>query len=114
MGFRCLVNKLGRRLGIKVTSDAINNRLDSRSPCLIASEFGYCGNVDSAMIRNLNGAGAFIETHHPFNVGERVQLTFPLHYLDPPVELTGVVVWIGPDGVGVKFNDIDDPKKPVQ
>jgi len=36
-----------------------------------------------------------------------VQLKFPLHYLDPPVEITGVIAWIGSDGVGVKFNPIE-------
>jgi Tfp pilus assembly protein PilZ len=100
-------------VGLNDTSEAINDRSDIRNPCLIASEFGYCGNVDSAMIRNLNGDGAFIQIRHPFSVGEKVQLTFPLHYLDPPIEVTGVVAWIAADGVGVQFNTIDDRKAPV-
>ena len=58
-------------------------------------------------IRNLNGTGAFVETRKRFNAGEVVRLKFPLHYLDPPVELTGVIAWTGSDGVGVKFNPDD-------
>jgi Tfp pilus assembly protein PilZ len=83
------------------------DRSDIRNQCLIASEFGYFGNVDSALIKNLNGSGAFVETRKRFSVGEVVRLKFPLHYLDPPVELTGVIAWTGSDGVGVKFNPND-------
>lgn len=91
-------------LGFAVNPNAANDRSFVRNPCLIASEFGTIGKADSALIRNLNASGAFIETRKPFRVGEEVQLKFPLHYLDPPVKLTGVIAWVGSDGVGVKFN----------
>ncbi len=83
-----------------------NDRSDTRNPCLITSEFAYFGNVYSALIRNLNCSGAFIETQQRLNVGEMVRLKFPLHYLDPPIEVTGVIAWTGSDGVGVKFYPI--------
>ena len=104
MGIEEWLAKLSGRLGLKTNSAMLNDRSDTRNQCLIASEFGYFGNVDSAMIRNLNGSGAFIETRKRFSVGEVVRLKFPLHYLDPPVELTGVIAWTGTNGVGVKFN----------
>jgi len=93
----------GKRLGFASQPERVYRRSHIRNQCLITSEFGYFGNVDSALIRNLNGSGAFIETRQRFRVGEVVQLKFPLHYLDPPVEVTGVVAWTGADGVGVKF-----------
>ena len=93
----------GKCLGLKNKPARTHRRSHIRNQCLIASEFGYCGNADSALIKNLNGSGAFIETQQRFQVGEVVQLKFPLHYLDPPIEITGVVAWTGSDGVGVKF-----------
>lgn len=98
---------LGRLFGLKSDPALLYDRSDIRNQCLIASEFGYFGNVDSALIKNLNSSGAFVETGKRFSVGEVVRLKFPLHYLDPPVELTGVVAWTGSDGVGVKFNPND-------
>jgi Tfp pilus assembly protein PilZ len=95
-------------LGVVCDPKTPNERSGIRNQCLIASEFGHVGRVNSAMIRNLNAGGAFIETRHRFNVGEVVQLTFPLHYLDPPVEVFGVIAWTGADGVGVKFHSTDD------
>jgi Tfp pilus assembly protein PilZ len=74
---------------------------------MIASEFGHFGNAGSAMIKNLSASGAFIQTREHFKVGEVVQLKFPLHYLEDPIEVTGVVAWTGNDGVGVKFHPIE-------
>ena len=99
---------VARCLGVVGNPETLNDRSGVRNQCLIASEFGYVGRVNSAMIRNLNAWGAFIETRQRFNVGEVVQLKFPLHYLDPPVEVFAVIAWTGTDGVGVKFNSIDD------
>ena len=104
MGVRRWLSCALNCLGLAVNPTAANDRSFVRNPCLIASEFGTIGKADSALIRNLNGSGAFIETRKPFRVGEEVQLKFPLHYLDPPVKLTGVIAWVGTDGVGVKFN----------
>ena len=104
MGIEQWLVNLCRVLGLIPDSATLHDRSDIRNQCLIASAFGYFGNVDSALIKNLNGSGVFIETRKRFSVGEVVRLKFPLHYLDPPVELTGVIAWTGSDGVGVKFN----------
>ena len=104
MAIRRWLTRLERRLGLTSKHEPMNDRSGIRNPCLIASEFGTFGTIDSVMIRNLNGSGAFIETKRRFRVGEVVQLKFPLHYLDPPIKVTGVIAWIGVDGVGVKFN----------
>ncbi|MBC2712775.1 MAG: PilZ domain-containing protein [Desulfosarcina sp.] len=98
---------LGRLFGLKPDSEMVYDRSDKRNQCLITSEFGYFGYVDSALIRNLNRSGAFVETRQRFHVGEVVRLKFPLHYLDPPVEVTGVIAWTGSGGVGVKFNQTE-------
>jgi Tfp pilus assembly protein PilZ len=103
MGFKHWLNNAGKHIKGLSTSQRIYQRSHIRNQCLIASEFGSSGNRDSALIKNLNGSGAYIETRRRFRVGEVVQLKFPLHYLDPPIEVTGVVAWTGADGVGVKF-----------
>jgi Tfp pilus assembly protein PilZ len=103
MGFKHWLKNAGRHFKGPFESERAYHRSHIRNQCMIASEFGYSGNRESAMIKNLNGSGAYIETHRRFRVGEVVQLKFPLHYLDPPVEVTGVVAWTGTEGVGVKF-----------
>ena len=107
MGIEQWLMNLCRLLGLKQASAMPHERSGIRNQCLIASEFTYFGNVDSALIRNLNGSGAFVETRKRFSVGEVVRLKFPLHYLDPPVELTGVIAWTDSEGVGVTFNPDD-------
>ena len=113
MGLEGWLLNLGRRLGLKADPGMRHDRSDIRNQCLIASEFGYFGNVESAFIKNLNGSGAFVETSKRFSVGETVRLKFPLHYLDPPIELTGVIAWTGIDGVGVKFGPNDCKPKSI-
>lgn len=103
MGIETWLVKLGRLMGMEPASAWAGGRMDKRNQCLITSEFGYFGNVGSALIKNLDHSGAFVETQLKFHVGEVVQLKFPLHYLDPPVEVTGVIAWTGYQGVGVKF-----------
>lgn len=107
MGIEQWLMTLNRWVGVKLGATTVHDRSDRRNQCLITSEFSYFGNVDSALIRNLNRSGAFVETHKQFSVGEAVQLKFPLHYLDPPVEVSGVIAWTGSGGVGVKFNPVD-------
>jgi len=114
MEIRRWLTRIGRRLGLTSNHGTINDRSGIRNPCLIASEFGTFGTIDSALIKNLNGSGAFIETKRRFRVGEVVQLKFPLHYLDPPIKVTGVIAWIGVDGVGVKFDSMDANVFPLQ
>ena len=103
MGFKHWLKNAGKTLKGRSNAQKVHQRSHIRNQCLIASEFGSSGNRDSALIRNLNGSGAYIETRRRFRVGEVVQLKFPLHYLDPPIEVTGVVAWTGASGVGVKF-----------
>ena len=104
MGIERWLANVGRLFGLINESAMAYGRSDPRNQCLIVTEFGYFGQVDSVFIRNLNRSGAFVETQHPFSIGEAVRLKFPLHYLDPPVEISGVIAWTGADGVGVKFN----------
>ncbi|WP_319525556.1 PilZ domain-containing protein [uncultured Desulfosarcina sp.] len=103
MGFKHWLKNAGKHLNILSRSERVYQRSHIRNQCLIASELGSFGDRDSALIKNLNGSGAYVETHRQFRVGEVVHLKFPLHYLDPPIEVTGVVAWTGADGVGVKF-----------
>ena len=107
MGITRWLMNVSKHLGFASQPEDAYRRSHIRNQCLIASEFGYYGNVDAALIRNLNGSGAFIETRQRFRVGEVVQLKFPLHYLDPPIEVTGIVAWTGVDGVGVKFQPVN-------
>lgn len=83
MRVRCWLASVGKRLWRKMSPDAAYKRSGIRNQCLISSEFGYFGNVNSVFIRNLNGSVAFVETQQRFKVGEVVQLNFPLHYLAP-------------------------------
>ncbi len=48
--------------------------------------------------------GAYIKTKKPLDPGQKIRLSLPCRYLDPPSNLTGAVVWTGEKGMGVKFS----------
>lgn len=106
MGMGRWVLKWMRRRGPAGPLVVGDGRSRTRNPCLIASQCSCTGGVQAVVIRNINRLGAFIETRNPFRVGDVVHLTFPLHYLDPPIEVTGVIAWVGSDGVGVAFTTV--------
>ena len=60
--------------------------------------------VLSDCIQNISQTGAFIETVHSFDVGQKLSLTILLTGNDEPLTLDGTIIRVDPDGVAVKFD----------
>ena len=57
-------------------------------------------------IQNLSASGLFIETQLPFFVGEALSMTFSLPGADAPIKITGKIVRIDSNGIGVQFDSL--------
>jgi hypothetical protein len=57
-------------------------------------------------IQNLSVSGLFIETQLPFFVGEELSMTFSLPGADAPIKITGKIVRIDSNGIGVQFDEL--------
>jgi len=57
-------------------------------------------------IQNLSVSGLFIETQLPFFVGQELSMTFSLPGADGPIKITGKIVRIDSDGIGVQFDEL--------
>lgn len=79
------------------------------------------GVLHSAWMPFLDNGGLFIPTRKQYDMGDEVFILLSL--MDEPerIPLAGTVVWITPNlaqngraqGIGVKFNDKDNPAKPL-
>jgi uncharacterized protein (TIGR02266 family) len=58
-------------------------------------------------IQNISAGGVFIGTSKAFSVGQEFVLAFPLPISQEHARITGEVVWVGEEGIGVKFKKID-------
>ena len=57
-------------------------------------------------IQNLSASGLFIETQFPFFVGEKLSMTFSFPATDDPIKITGKIVRIDSNGIGVQFDEL--------
>ena len=68
-------------------------------------------------IQNIGAGGMFIETSESFSTGEKISMVFSISSLKRPLKIIGEIVWIGPQGMGVKFkppiqNSVEKQNKP--
>jgi len=57
-------------------------------------------------IQNLSVSGLFIETQFPFFVGEELSMTFSFPGTDDPIKITGKIVRVDSNGIGVQFDEL--------
>ncbi len=53
-------------------------------------------------IRNVNKGGVFVETEMSFSIGQTVSMTYQSPFFGERNRI-GKIVWISPQGIGVKF-----------
>ena len=77
-------------------------RVHPRIPCLLLVDYAtqYC--VYRDFIKNVSVGGAFIESSR-LPIGPEITLTFSLFDAVKPLKITGQVVRLGPEGIGVRF-----------
>ncbi|UCD90900.1 MAG: PilZ domain-containing protein [Desulfobacterales bacterium] len=57
-------------------------------------------------MQNISNEGAYIKTAYPFRIHQELSLIFPLSGVKDPINITGTIERIDPEGVGVKFDEI--------
>ncbi len=86
-------------------------RIHSRKPFFMFVNYATQDLTYNDFIQNISAGGVFIETHMPFSVGQEVVLTFPLpNYLEH-IKITGEVVRISIQGIGVRFKNVGRKEK---
>jgi uncharacterized protein (TIGR02266 family) len=85
-------------------------RENPRKSCLINANYRIKGSTFRSYILDISIGGVFIETNERIPAGETVVLNFTLPDLSQPFSMTGKVAWSGPQGFGVKFENLSQPQ----
>lgn len=80
-------------------------REDARRHCLIPVDYIIETRSFKSYILDISAFGAFIETDETFLTGQDILLKFKLPNYQIPFNLSGEIVWCGPQGFGVKFKE---------
>jgi len=80
---------------------ALEKRQFQRTDCLIPVSYEVKGQTLKDALRNISEGGGYLRTFRPFSVGEELFMELPPKYHGNKV--AGDVVWVGPEGIGVKF-----------
>ncbi len=82
---------------------ALRRRRSIRQNCHIYVEILYNDKRFSGIILNISAHGAYLEIQHQLEPGQKINLCFPLHYADPPVETSATIMWTGTGALGIQF-----------
>ena len=86
-------------------------REHQRKPFLTVVNYAAQGSVYKDFIKNISAGGVFIETGMPFSVGQEVSLTFPLPDQKEHLKITGEIVRLSDQGIGVKFRMVNQDQE---
>jgi Tfp pilus assembly protein PilZ len=78
-------------------------RKHTRKPLVTVVDYATQGQAHRDFIQNISAEGVFIETTVPISIGQELFLTFALPSYQAHIKITGEVVRISPQGIGVKF-----------
>ena len=78
-------------------------RKHHRKPFFTAVDYATQDGVYKDFIKDISSGGVFIKTNMPFSVGQEVSLTFPIPNQQEHIKITGKIVRIIDEGIGVKF-----------
>jgi len=80
-------------------------RYHPRKIPLIVVDFVIQNRAHSGFIQNISRGGMFIETVEFFSVGQELTMAFFYPEKQKHIKISGIVVRIEPNGIGVKFKD---------
>ncbi len=69
--------------------------------CLIAIRYEVRGHNFGDALRNISERGGYLQSFRAFTVGEQISMDLP--QTDHGEKVVGDVVWVGPEGIGLKF-----------
>ena len=79
----------------------LEKRQFQRTDCLIPVSYEVKGHNFRDTLRNISEGGGYLQTFRAFSVGEEISLELPPQ--DHGEKVVGDIVWVGPEGIGVKF-----------
>lgn len=88
-------------------------RENMRRKCLFAANYALRGRSFRSHILDIGIGGVLVETGERPPVGERLGLSFVLPDEKLPITVKGVIAWSGPQGFGVRFEDLSPAQADV-
>ena len=88
-----------------------DKRGHKRKPFFMVVDYSTDDRAYKDYIQNISAGGVFIETRMPLSVGQVVSLSFPLRDYQKYIKITGEVVRVSPQGIGVKFRMVDQEQE---
>ncbi len=94
-------------------------REHQRAECLEPVYYCTSDRLYKDIFVNFSAGGLFIETHDPISLDQKISLAFSFPNNDYPFKISGSVVRVDSDGVGIKFDtdsqaQVEMLKKQVQ
>jgi uncharacterized protein (TIGR02266 family) len=88
-----------------------DRRKHKRKPFFMVVDYSTHDRAYKDYIQNISAGGVFIETRMPLSVGQVISLSFPLPDYQKYIKITGEVVRVSPQGIGVKFRMVDQEQE---
>jgi len=88
-------------------------RKHERKPFFMVVDYSAEDRLYKDYIQNISAGGVLIETRMPFSVGQEVSLCLPLPNYQKYIKITGEVVRISPQGIGVKFKMVNEDQEAI-
>ena len=88
-----------------------DKREHKRKPFFMVVDYSTHDRAYKDYIQNIGTGGVFIETRTPLSVGQVISLSFPLPDYQKYIKITGEVVRVSPQGIGVKFRMVDQDQE---
>ena len=88
-------------------------RKHERKPFFMVVDYSAEDRLYKDYIQNISAGGVLIETRMPFSVGQEVSLCLPLPNYQKYIKITGEVLRISPQGIGVKFKMVNEDQEAI-
>jgi Tfp pilus assembly protein PilZ len=87
------------------------SRKHEREPFFMVVDYSTEDRIYKDYIKDISAGGIFIETRMPFSVGQELSLPFPLPNYQKYIKITGELIRITPQGIGVKFKMLNQDQE---
>ena len=85
-------------------NSGLEKRRSQRTDCFLGIAYSVKGHGFRDTLRNISQGGGYLLTARSFSVGEEISLELPTPHHGEKV--MGDVVWVGPEGIGLKFRTL--------
>ncbi len=80
-----------------------DRRKSPRKPCSLTMYYTVEDKVLKGTIQDISAGGVFMDSFAPVRIGQEIVMTFWPANHEEPMEVSGEIVRIAPQGIGVKF-----------